>query len=266
MLVRFQVENLKVLIRTRSSKGDATGYLVPLPNELALDVQGLSAAESLDDFIRLTPPGLLRKGMQKTIELCGDHPRPFFFEAVLDRDYLRELLARVEKLPGRDREIVKPVARQEADVFHLMLVVRGRFHYGLTRETLLPLRVPGARITGNLFAEMLNDQDLRTVVGRVAELVLDRDPFDTGMSDRATAPAVDVAALEHLAWRRFLRLANSAFRRSHMGLAAVVAYVAIRRVEVANLVTLSEGLRKGMPAEAIRARMVTYRDGEVAHV
>jgi vacuolar-type H+-ATPase subunit C/Vma6 len=86
------------------------------------------------------------------------------------------------------------------------------------------------------------------------------------LGDLSEVITVDGAALERLAFRRFFRLANFTFRCSHMGLAAVVGYVGIRRVEVANLITLSEGIRIGMPSEAIRARMITYRDREAAHV
>ena len=158
-LVRFQVENLKVLIRvclTKSPTADPQEYLVPLPKELALDIQGLAAAESLDDFVRLVPKGLLRESLERALEIYRDHPRPFFFEAALDHGYFQGLLARVEGLSREDREIIKPMVCQEVDIFHLMLVVRGRFHYGLTPEKLLPLHVAGTRIPRALFAAMLD--------------------------------------------------------------------------------------------------------------
>ena len=69
-----------------------------------------------------------------------------------------------------------------------------------------------------------------------------------------------------LAWKRFLRLANRAFRRSHMDLGAVVGYAGIRRVEVANLISLSEAIRTGMAAEVIRARLIPRNDLESADV
>ncbi len=54
---------------------------------------------------------------------------------------------------------------------------------------------------------------------------------------------------------RLYRLANRAMRCSPSGLGTVVGYVALRRVELANLTTLSEGLRLGLSGESIRARM-----------
>jgi vacuolar-type H+-ATPase subunit C/Vma6 len=268
-LVRFQVENLKVLIRiclTKSPTAGPKNYLVPLPKDLALDNQGLAAVESLDDFVPLLPKGLLRESLKEALQIYRDHPRPFFFEAALDHDYFQRLLAMVEGLSGEDGEIIKPMVCQEVDIFHLMLVIRGRFHYRLTPETLLPLHVAGARISCTLFTEMLNDQDLSTSAGRAAGRVFDAAPFERGSTDGSAVATVDGAALERLAWKRYLRLANLAFRQSHMGLGAVIGYAGIRRMEVANLITISEGIRKGMAAETIRARLITYTDEEAAHV
>lgn len=265
LLVRFQVENLKVVLRIRLSKSpqeDINRHLVALPGRMALDVPGLSSAESLDDLIRLLPRGLLRESLERAVERYGEQTRPFFFEAVLDREYLQALLEKVEDLSEKDREAVRPMFRQEIDIFHLMLVVRGRFHYRLASEMLAPLHILGARISRDLFMQMLNDQDLPTAVHRAAEFVFDSSPLPS--SDRQGA-VIDPAALEHLAWKRFARLANNAFRQSHLGLGAVIGYTGIRRVEVANLITVSEGVRKGMPAEAVRGRTISYRDREGAH-
>jgi vacuolar-type H+-ATPase subunit C/Vma6 len=151
---------------------------------------------------------------------------------------------------------------QEVDIFHLMLVARGKFHYSLTPEMLRPLHVTGTRIPRALFADMLNDPDLYTSVGRVAERVLDATSFEHATNDGSTA--VDASALEGLAWKRFFRLANMAFRQSHMGLGAIMGYVSLRRVEVANLITISEGIRNGLAAETIRGRLIPRTEVEGA--
>jgi vacuolar-type H+-ATPase subunit C/Vma6 len=266
-VVRFQAENLKVLLRVCLNKvpvEDLDACLVPLPRELALDNQRLAAAESPEDFVRLVPKGLLRENVEMALEVYHDHPRPFFLEAALDRGYLQGLLARTERLSQGDREIVRPMVDQEVDMFHLMLVARGKFHYGLGPEMLRPLHIAGARIPPALFAAMLNDSDLFTSVGRAVGRVLDAAPLDHGSGDGSSA--IDAAAVEALAWKRFFRLANMAFCRSHMGLGAVVGYAVLRRMEVANLITICEGIRNGMAAELIRRRLIPRAYVEAAHV
>ena len=144
-----------------------------------------------------------------------------------------------------------------------MLVARGRFSHRLEAEALLPMHVSGTGIPRERLAAMLADADLRTAASRGLGRALDSLPsVEGGEASNAMAPA----DLEALAWKRFLRLAHRAFRRSHMGLAAVVAYVEMRRVEVANLVTLSEAIRTQLPEEQLRARLIPRRSVEAAYV
>lgn len=269
VLVRFQFEDLKLLIRTGltdSPQSDALGHLVSLPPDVALDVQGLIAAEWLEDFIELAPQGVVRKCLKKTVEIYRTHPQPFFFEAVLDQGYFQELLSRAEHLQVADRRILEPLLFQEIDIFHLMLVIRGRFHYGLSHDLLLPLHVSGTRLPRWTFADMLNDKDLRSSAERGADRVFDSPLPEAGPNERPEAASVTPAILERLAWRRFIRLANRAFRQSHMGLASVFGYASLRRMEAANLITLSEGVRKGIPPEVIRSRMITSSEQGGVHV
>jgi V/A-type H+/Na+-transporting ATPase subunit C len=269
VLVRFQVENLKVLIRfciTKRPVADPEQYLVTLPKDLTLPVHALAAAESLPDFVKLVPKGLVRENLESAREIYGDHPHPFFPEGAMDQAYLQELIERAGRLGWEDREIVRPMVCQEVDIFHLMLVIRGKFHYGVTPEMLLPLHVAGARISRSLFSRMLADSDLPTSMDRVAGSVLDATPSGGAPGDEGAITAVDGATLVHLAWKRFLRLANLAFRRSHMGMGAVLGYTGLRRMEVANLTTVSEGIERGIDAGTIRTHLISAVDSEAAHV
>ena len=256
-VVRFQVENLKVLLRaclTKTPIEELYKYLVSLPRELALDNQGLAKAASPEDFVLLAPKGLHRENLKKALEIYHDYPRPFFFEAALDRGYFQGLVARMEGLPREDREIIEPMVYQEVDIFHLMLVARGKFYYNLTPDMLLPLHVGGTRIPLLLFTAMLSDIDLYTSVERAVERVFDAVSFRQGFNDGLMT--VDASTLESFAWKRFFRFANLAFRKGNVGLGAIMGYSGLRRVEVANLITISEGIHGGMAAETIRGRLI----------
>jgi V/A-type H+-transporting ATPase subunit C len=269
LLLRFQMENLKVLLRavlTEKPLIDPEEYLIGLPKGLAIDTRGLATARSLQDFVRLIPRGPIRAYLEKVIALYDDHPRPFFPEAALDQFYLKGLMARVEALAWEDRAIIMPMMRQEADIFLLMLVVRGKFHYGLTPDILLPLHIPAARISRTLFTQMTADSDLNTAVMRAAGKVLDEMPPECAADGGSVAETIESAIVERLAWRRFLRLSNLAFRRSHIGLGTVMGYTGLRRMEVANLTTISEGIGGGLSPEAIRVRLISPAGTEAAHV
>ena len=151
--------------------------------------------------------------------------KPFFMEAVLNRAYFIEWAVRTSRLPAADQAAVTPLVNDEIATFNAYLESRGRSVYGLSDEIAARLRVPNA----------------------------------SGKGRKSSVAATTEAA----AWTRFRHLANRAMRGSPTGLGTVAGYTALRRVEITNLTTLSEGIRLGMPEEAIRARMIT---GEVHHV
>ncbi len=267
ILTRFQVENMKVLARGYMNHTPIEvlrEHLAALPHDLALDAPELATAQSLEEFVDRLPLGAPRQSLRALASLYHDQSRPFFLEAALDRGYLQELLARAAELPGEDRELIQPMAHQEVDAFHLMLVVRGRFNYGLTPELLLPLHVRWSGIPSERFSAMLAAPDLPTAAGLAVGRAIDVLPAELASSEAAAT--VDAAMLDALCWKRFLRLAQRAIRRSHMGLGAIFGFAGIRRVEVANLITLSEGIRMGSAEDAILARLVPRAGLEVAHV
>ncbi len=258
MPMRFQSENLKVLLRssiTKVNPEEAAEHLVDIPGLDPAEIRALSIAGSVSDFVRsLRKGGPIRKSLEETLAEYGEDARPFFFEAAIDRGYLTELVARFNALSERDRTEAGNLVHSEADMFHLILMLRGRFNYGLSSDQLLSMHVPAASLSQATFADMLGDTDPLAAVNRVVMRVLDPLPFDGGKGDLI----IPVAVIERLAWRRYHRIASVTFRKSHMGFGAVLAYFALRRIEIANLITVSEGIRAGMDAEAIRARTIPH--------
>ncbi|MFA7368442.1 MAG: V-type ATPase subunit [Kiritimatiellales bacterium] len=252
--VRFQIENVKVIARGRST-GTAPEslqqHLITLPRDLALDVPKLLAAESSAAFFARIPNPVLCRRLRAVDIPSGT----FYLEAALDHAYLSELVFRAHGIAGDDRLPVLSAVRQEAGIFHLMLAVRGKFGYGLKPETLIGLHVRDGALTHDRFAAMLSAGDLEAVADLAFGRVIDVRP-----------KTADPAALEILAWNRLLRLANKAFRQGHMGMGAVIGYTILRRVELANLITLCDGIRIGIAPGVLRARLIPRTVEEAAHV
>ena len=265
LCVRFQMENLKVLARGFSgglSLEEIRPYLVPLPAGLALSVEPFLAAESLEAFANLIPAGALAESVLRlAIEPYKAQPRPFFIESALDHGYLAELATRAGNLSGGERGFVMSVARQEVEMFHTLLAARGRFHYQITPDALIAFGVSRAGAERERLETMARAADLAEVARRAVGHGIGRLPSGTSEPPEAAIPI-----LEALAWNRFWRVANQVFRASHIGLGAVVGYVGLRRVELANLITLTEGIRAALAPDAIRRRMIPRSDLEAAHV
>jgi len=243
--------------RSEELRREVEGFLAHAAGAGAAFVRWLLARFDLDDWKArrrtdaLASPRDLPDPAARAVaaEACASRPatvRPFFVEAAVDHLYFLELLARAARLPRGDRVHVEPLARQEADVFHLQLVARGRFGYGVEAAALAPFHVPGTCVPRRAFDAMLREATLQDAARRMARRAIDAVPPETA----------DAAMLEALAWQRYGVLANRAFRRDPIGWGAVAGYVALRRLEVANLVTLSEGVRMGVPEEEVRRRLV----------
>ena len=266
LLVRFQLENLKALLRTwraRISAATVRPQLVLLPPELRLDAAIAADATSLAHFARQLTEGVFRECLERLPAREPAAASPFFAEAALDRAYFEELLHRTAQLAGEDRDCIHALAQQEADTFHLMLVARGKFVHGLPAELLNRLHVAGAGISRIRFNAMLTDSDLRTALRRAVGLALDAVPTTP---EGEPAAASFATALEAAARRRLMRLAHRACRSGFTGLGVIVGYTVLRRIEVADLTTISEGIRLAVPGEALRARLTSGQRLEAPHV
>jgi vacuolar-type H+-ATPase subunit C/Vma6 len=267
VLARFEIENVKVMLRSLVSAfpyQQVQKHLIPLPHPPGESSKPAPAVKSLDDVLDRLPAGMDGKRLKKIWNRYREPVSPFFLESTLDQVYFQELIARTGRLSRDDREVVEPLAAQDVDTFHLMVVLRGRFHYRLDSEALLPLHVRGARISYGRCAAMLGAPGAASALRCAIGQALDDMPFKE--EPGAGANSAVTAAGEALAWKRFLRLANRTFRCGHMALGQVIGYAGLRRVEVINLITLSEAIRAGVPAADIRPRLIPRSRVEASYV
>lgn len=252
-----EAERLEALCRLRSLDELARAVLPAGEPMETLEFQRRMAMEWLEEMKELAcglspPRARMLEALSERLEvedqkrlIRGREGNSFIQECALDRDYFQGLLSAMRGLDGTDRARIRALIHHEVDHFHLMLVVRGHFFHGLGAEVLLPWHIEGTGITRGIFMSMLTAADLRQAATLALHLALDTLPSE----------GLEAAMLETLAWSRFLHLARRTFRQGSMEFGALVGYAALRRVEVANLITLSEGIRLGVASDALRARM-----------
>lgn len=239
-LVRFAASNLKVILRGvlhRVDRDEILGHLVDAPGlEPSVDPR-LASSKSLAELVDNVRPQSLREPLARVIRSRVAQDHPFFFEAALDGAWLEGMLQRASKLAREDSELVRDLVVQETRIFHLVLVFRGRAQQKLDPAELSALRVELGAAERRRFASAIADPRI--------------------MLTSAAGGAAEGSVAESAAWSRFLHLANRAFRRSPMGEGVVAGYTAIRRVELANLITVSEGIRAHVPAPQLRSRLLS---------
>ena len=255
---RFHFENIKLVARAllaHETAASVTPHLIPIPGTTPAEWTQLWEAGSIDALATFWPHGETRHLVASALRACGSERNPFLVEAALDCVWHRALLLRLARLDRNTRTSLQPLVAQEIDLFNWSLATRGHFAYELRPETLSPFHVDGGRISRGLFSGLLAAPDLQTAAVLVAGRLVDSLPA-----------AVDESSMEHRALCRARRMANSIFRNDQAGFGGIFAYIALRRIEVANLIRLSEGIRLGAQADAISARFVPAPGAEVDHV
>lgn len=239
--IRFHLENLKMLIRailSHQPPEQSLTHWLDLDGGITLDAARAIATSSLDTLATQYRDSPLGKSLKTTVATYRDPPRLFLIESALDRDYFIGLLERTDRLSDDDRKQIRNLVVHEVDTFLRLLALRGRIHYDLAPSLLASFHIPGTTISKRRFLAMLN----------------------------ASGASINIASEESAAWRRYLTLADTAFRRSHIGFGVVAGYIGLRRMEVANLIMVSEGIRSDLPRDTVRAHLVLANTPEPIHV
>lgn len=249
LCMRFALENLKVAVRALASEADverARRLFVRLPEALGHGPE-LLGATTPEALLALLPPGPLRDALARSNAARPEPKRPFFHEAALEAAWLEELLARSRAVPEEDRIFALLLARQEVASYDLLLAARGRFFYRLPPQDLLPLFVEGSGVDLLRFAKMLEAPGVGALRALAAGAAVDSGP-----------PVSDPSLLEALTQARRAHLAHRVFRTGNASFGAVLGYLALRRVEVSDLLTVCEGLRQGLPAAELLRRTTPH--------
>ncbi len=243
---RFHVENAKVILRGLWAKKPVSEINARLIGESLRDDFRVPNALPADpaEIVRLVDVApCLADTVAALSEVYLRLPNLFTLETALDAGYLSELMRRASQCKG-DGGGVGALAGQESATFLTMLALRGTGNYKLQPDIVAAFYVEGAPFTRAAF-ERLAAASVPDAIAMASGIAFDKLPPDAEIHD-----------VEAACWTRYLLLANRLFRRGHMNVAAVAGFLGIRRVEVANLITLSEGLRLGMDGRELRARLI----------
>ena len=246
---RFQVENIKVLLRgwkRREPAARVAAMLAPLPEDMELPVRAFLAATSLADFLLLVPHRGLRAAAEEAARHHIETGETFFVEAALDAAFYRILVERQRELPGPHRHGTEELVRLEVEAANVLCLFRLKLNYQMPFDQVQKFLAPGFPHPFRL-ERLYACEGFEEMVRLVPAELLPRERRE-GLGG--------IAELERAIWERLLTVANRCFYRSSGDLGAVAAFVVIKRVELANLIRVIEGVRYGMEPGAIRDGLI----------
>jgi len=249
LLARYQVENLKVVLRFWAAGEPMerlSGLLVEVPGVQPLPVEALAESRGLGGFIRQVPEPIFVAGLSEGLAYWEAEGRTFLAEAGLDAAYFRELVLRHNGLAKGDREPITPLLAADIDAYNVFLIGRAQLNYHLQLEDVAPFIVAGGRIghSALLTARCETVSDLVESLRLGAALRLP----DTGVGS--------LPDLEDAMALRLYRLANRRYYQSMLDLGALVAFYYLKRTELANLIRVVEGLRYEVPWPELLRRLM----------
>ena len=249
MLRRYQVENLKVILRCWAAKADEAllaAYTVDVPGALALPTPDLLKSPDLEALLNKIPVTSLRDGAMQGLGEYEESGRLFFVEAGLDKAGFTQLNEAAERSHGAARGAVLELVRLELDIYNVVLVLRGVFNYGLNFNKLRLLMVPFGEHAGIGELESIRAAaDIVNAVSLVPSGLLGRD------EEPQTADDIETAM-----WRTLHRTAHRRYYTSVLDFGAVAAFYYIKRTELRNLITISEHIRYGERGAAVRENLI----------
>ena len=249
MLRRHQIENLKVIFRgfhARRGAQEVARHLISTPEELALPAQQMLSASTAAELAELVPGKQLKAAALAGAAVYKKKAEPFFFEAALDGFFYSRLLQLAGEPSMEDLTCCLPMLALDANSYLIILVLRARFNYEAPFDEIEPfVRVRGAVPITTLHAVHSADSVRQAVEALPKHLgkVVGRDIDD--------AQALERSLKSYLYTR-----ANAAFYGSGVTMAVPVAFYYLKRIELENLIRLTEAYRYGLSTDEMRRGLV----------
>jgi len=249
MLRRYQAENLKVILRCWAAKSGEpllAAYTVDVPAPLGLPAQDLMKSPDLETLIGRVPVNVLREGAMLGLGEFEESGRMFFVEAGIDKACFTELGRAADEARGEARRAALDLVHLELDIYNVMLVLRGLFNYSLNFNKLRLFLAPFGDHAGmNVLEDIRRAEDLDAAALLVPAALIEPD---------GATPAGDT--VETAMWRKLYHAAHRQYYASVLDFGAAVAFHYIKRIELRNLIRISEHIRYGEHSAAIRDKLI----------
>lgn len=245
LMRRYQMENIRVMIRGKASKIRAENikrYLVLLPQLFALPIDAMLESDSLEALVTQIPLTPHRNAAEQGLDEFKQTGRTFKIEAMLDKTYFTVMNNSLSDLKGEATEKIKDLVELETEIYNIMFTLRAAYNYGIAKN-LVNAFIPTARRKSHLDliygAENINEAATRVSTNYTAH-----------------QPVASAEDLELAMWKNLYHMANQTFYSSGTTFATVVAFYYIKRAELANLIRISECVRYGEKADEIKAKLI----------
>lgn len=252
MARRLEVENLKAILRARA-RGESPDVvrplLVPLGRLSRLPVSDLLQAEDVDAVASALADANYGPVLQSALPRYAAEGSLFPVEIALDLHYYRRLWSAVQRLSGRDLQMVTTMMGTRCDLLNLDWIIRYRLIYRLSPEEIFNYTLPyGHRVDDAVVRRAASAEGMEGIAGAAPE------PYRSLLSQAANAAdPVDRASV--LLHRHLVSVARSALAGYPFHLGIAVAHLWLKEAEVHDLRAVLEATRYDLSPDVVAMEM-----------
>ncbi len=252
LIRRYQIESLKILLRTRAhklGKDTALELLTQLPDELSLPIDEILGAQGLKALADAIPLKPVAKNMMQVAGLSEDPNFAFYLESATEQAFLAESLRLISMLRGTERGNCVEIIETEILAYNILLLWRGLKTYSINPDTISNFvirRGPFTNLSTRLRA--FESDDISAL------------PSALGISKILGGKSVEIATvedLENVLQAQLYRTAKRLFAKSMFDFGLIVAYFFLKRFELQDLIRLSEAIRQSLGPEEAKTHLIT---------
>lgn len=245
---RFEVENLKAVLRALHYRVDATrarAALIPLAGSRVRwdDLLDAGSISALIERLRGSP---YARPLENASERYQQERRLFPLEIALDLFYFQKLVRLMESLGRKEAAGARRFLGRSLAIQNLLWAYRYRIYGRMTPEQIINYTLHRAFEAGL-------DTVRRVALGAPLAMEAARFGFEvpSGLSEVEALVEIEMLAQREL-WRR----AIAALSRPLFDLGGVLAYLWLLDAEVRDLMIVAEGKAMGLSGSEITRRMV----------
>jgi len=241
--MRFEVVNLKRIVRGKFSGLPTTQIvesLIPMTPYSVESYEDLAGTETFEEAVRRldgTPYSSLIDGL----ELSEKYDATWPLEIALNHLYASAVFKSLERLPQRDRFLVRSIVQAEADVENFLVAAkqRGARERAHDPEEMFPATYG---IGLDTLREAIEADDISPVIRDLDWPYIEiLAPLYTG----------DVALIRSRLRQHICSLARRGRAANDFGFNVVMAYLVFSEIEKDDLVGIGWGITQGIPSEDI---------------
>lgn len=235
MLSRYEITNLKNLLRLWHTKDEETNYLYERKICYDIPIPEILSAGAIEEIILLLDKTPYKDALMEARAKFKKKGSLFYLEVALDIDYYKRLWGKIKILDSVDRQVASKLTGVEVDIQNINWIVRFKQYYEMPLGELTSYIIPGGyKIAYPLVRKVYPSGDIKSVI--------------SGLS---TKPYQEMAALvnsgydkskmfmlEVMLWQVLLKEVRLALSGFPFTIATIMAYLILYKAEAKNIISL----------------------------